>query len=676
MIPGPPESTIDSSPLFIVSSSDDILSSIALPVKRGGDRSLSLTLCFSIFDSIYLPFQVGLPPPSAYSSTQDIVPLVASKVALPDSLQNLPILKLLPNRLAIPYRSTSSLILSEPEIHQRLIAANLRRPRVLADRQQYISLVQRMLDLGMLSLTATPKCVNGLFGTPKGETAIRLILDARYANCYFCDPPHVVLPSPSHLAGLAVPDGSHLWVAKMDLSNFYHQFLLPVLMQTYFALPHLSHSELTSLNTSQLSPELQSLLRSGVSLYPCCATLPMGWSHSVFVAQSIHEHVLYSSGVLHPTDNITNLSSPYIDRTLHALYIDDCVLLSNNEHQSSAVFSSILSAYRSVGLPSNSKKCSPPSSAVTTVLGIDVNGASGVLSLSMERTVSMLSMTNALLSQSQVSGLQLSTLLGHWTWCMLLRRPSLAVLKHAYTFAQRFQLQPHRLWPSVRRELLVLVALLPLLHTSLISPRWPKLIATDSSSTGAGVVSTPLSDSLFGRVWSVISQPDHSLLPSQVVSDSPSVSDCGPWTPTISSLLQPVQQHRKDNTDVDAHKHAFCVSMSKCRWSTIIASPWHHQQHINMLELHSVILAVRWVLSHPSSASQRLYLLTDSSSVYYGVNKGRSTSPHMLSLHRRLSCLLLSSANYLSLAWIPSELNPADKPSRKYSDSRAFPDLT
>jgi hypothetical protein len=61
---------------------------------------------------------------------------------------------------------------------------------------------------------------------PKGDQ-IRLILDARPANCYFTRPPRVRLPSPTHLANLRIPDGQPLYIAKMDLSNFYHQLTLP-----------------------------------------------------------------------------------------------------------------------------------------------------------------------------------------------------------------------------------------------------------------------------------------------------------------------------------------------------------------------------------------------------------------------------------------------------------------
>ena len=117
-------------------------------------------------------------------------------------------------------------------------------PRVLAARGEYVKLVHRLLRLGMLDLTTAPRCVNSLFGVPKGDD-IRLILDARLANCHFIDAPRVTLPSPSHLAQLQA-NGS-LAVAKCDLSNFYHQLVLPQWIRTYFALPPLTARERAAL---------------------------------------------------------------------------------------------------------------------------------------------------------------------------------------------------------------------------------------------------------------------------------------------------------------------------------------------------------------------------------------------------------------------------------------------
>ena len=150
-----------------------------------------------------------------------------------------------------------------------------------------------MMRLCMLSMTDSPRCINGLFGVPKGDDTTRFILDARPANCYFVRPPKVKLPSPSHLAALRIPHHNPLFVAKLDLSNFYHQLALPEWIRTYFALPAITADELGSMELLDLPAGVREAMLAGQPVYPCCATLPMGFSHSVFIAQAVHENILY-----------------------------------------------------------------------------------------------------------------------------------------------------------------------------------------------------------------------------------------------------------------------------------------------------------------------------------------------------------------------------------------------
>ena len=88
----------------------------------------------------------------------------------------------------------------------------------------------------MVVLSAHAKVVNGLFGVPKDQDSLRLIIDARPANAAFIEPPHVDLPTPDLFAQLQSSD-EPLYVAKVDLDNFYHRLRIPVWMQQYFALP-------------------------------------------------------------------------------------------------------------------------------------------------------------------------------------------------------------------------------------------------------------------------------------------------------------------------------------------------------------------------------------------------------------------------------------------------------
>jgi hypothetical protein len=303
---------------------------------------------YQCFDSIALPSEVGADRSYADTLPVGIVPLRCSEVALPSDLNNVPLRSLLPSSLASHYDSSASLLLPESNARQNIAAAQLKKPRVLAERSEYIALVRRMVRLGMLSMTESPRCINGLFGTPKGDGTTRLILDARPANCYFVRPPKVKLPSPSHLTALRIPRRKPLLVAKLDLSNFYHQLALPEWIRTYFALPAITADELGSMELMDLPAGVREAMQAGKSLYPCCATLPMGFSHSVFIAQAVHENILYQAGVLRPADNIAVLASPLVDRPLHGLYIDDTVLLGMDRGELILLYGRVVDAHHAV----------------------------------------------------------------------------------------------------------------------------------------------------------------------------------------------------------------------------------------------------------------------------------------------------------------------------------------
>ena len=591
---------------------------------------------------------VGLP--SSYDSTSGVLPIVAARVALPDNLQHVSILSQLPEQVVSCYSTPSALLLPPDVVAERVAAARLRRPRVLATRTEYIKLVHRMLRLGMLQLTSTPHCVNSLFGVPKGDD-IRLILDARLANCYFVDAPPVRLPSPSHLAQLQAT--SAFVVAKMDLSNFYHQLVLPQWIRSYFALPALTPREQAALaSATDLPSSVRAALRSTVDrLFPCCVTLPMGFSHSVFLAQCVHEHVLYSYSCLSPRDNILNLLSPRIDRPLHALYVDDCVLVGPSADAVRQQYSSVLGAYARALLPVKQSKCTEATAAPVTVLGVDVCGADRTITLSIDRHSRIVRSTAALLTQPLVSACDLARVLGAWTWQLLLRRPALAVLKHCYRFVERFMDHPPRpLWPSVARELSVLTALSPLLTVDLQAPWASHLIATDASSQAAGVVSTALRSEMLDAMWPLSAIHLPSLLQqTQTVPASHSTDLSQP------SLLS--SPHPPAVTAVQR-------SLQSGRWSTLVSRAWDREAHINCLELEAMQLGVRWHASRPLSLGARLPLLLDSSVAYYITRKGRTTASSLLSTFRRTAAVTLAMSATLVPMWVPSHLNPADAPSR------------
>ena len=598
----------------------------------------------------------SLPLNSAFSSAATaVVPLIANRVALPSSLNIVPLIRVLPPDMAARYADAPpavssvssaphSLLRSAADVWTLNQTSPLKPARIVGSRSEYCKLVQRMLQQGMLSFTANPKAVNGVFTVGKDAESDRLIIDAQPANRLFIDSPHVSLPDPSHLVQLRVPKGWIMFVGKSDLSNYYHHLGLPQWMQPYFALPPLTAEELIALG---LDPSMT---------HPMCTTLPMGFSHAVLLAQSSHEHVVYSSGALRREDGVLRLSSPDVtgDRAVHGIVIDDFFLFSLNRALACRIFCRVLDAYRAAGFVVKPSKVIEPTDQPVKVIGFTFEHAADdqtTVSLAADACLDLARVTLTALARGQLTGLGLAHLIGRWTWCMLLRRPSLSVLQHCYRYIEVADRRRFTMWPSVRRELWMLLGLLPLLHARLDVPTFKHAVATDASELGAGVVCSRVTPEWNRHIWQLCSSRAHATMQTLInaaVDREESIDEQS--SPALHRAAQ--------------HYCAFYSAVTAARWSTIVSSPWRSPEHINALELRAVLLSLHWLSSYPSAHSSRVYLLVDSTVALFALWKGRSSSPRLLVILRKISALLLASGITLLTGWLPSAVNPADQASR------------
>ena len=605
----------------------------------------------SEFPSNSLPFPFPSSSSSYSSASTPVVPLIASRISLPESLHIIPLHQVLPPALAVAYDSSldhSPLLRPAHEILALSLTSPLKPARIAGSRAEYVRLISRLLQQGMISFTSHPLAVNGMFAVGKDDESDRLIIDAQPANRCFIDAPHVSLPNPSHLTQLQVPQGETLFVAKTDLSNFYHHLGLPTWMQPYFALPALTAGELASIGAPS----------STHASFPMCRTLPMGFSHAVFLAQQAHQHVVYaasasstSSAALLPSDSILQLSSPHVthERALHGIIIDDFFLFSLDRALAQRVFDRVLAAYAQAGFIVKRSKVVEPTSSPIKVIGFEIDGSTSRISLPMESQASLIRATLAVLHSPTLSSGVLSHVLGRWTWVMMLCRPTLAVFQHVYRFVQVAKGKRFNVWPSVRRELRMILSLLPLLCASLARPHFERVLASDASSLAGGVVSTSMRDVQHDSLWVLCSSKHHGSL--QPLAQSRLASDLPP-------SLQ--QLHAVYSTHYERVMHS--------SWKVIVSTAWRDaSEHINVLELRAALLALHHAVSYPSSHSSRVFLLLDSTVAYFSLWKGRSSSPQLLLVLRKITALLLASDLSLLLGWLPSAVNPADAPSRLVS---------
>ncbi len=362
-------------------------------------------------------------------------------------------------------------------------------------------------------------------------------------------------------------------------------------------------------------------------VWPCCTTLPMGWSHSAFLAQEAHLHVAESDTSLRAPDRIVRGGDFRVDRPRHAIYIDDFIIVGTDADADKveSMQHEYLAAMPRRGLPPKPSKTVRPSAHGVECVGVELHGTELTAGVAPSKIHSLVQRTRAFLSRGHCTGLDLSRLVGHWTWAFLARRGAFSVFNAVYRFIETAGGRVFDIWPTVARELATAMDLAPLLFSSLDAPWFPKVIATDASSSGLGVVAATVSDAALERM-----------------------ARCPP---------------RDMGPEVDRSLHP---DLADARWREIVASRVQYPEHINVLELRAVTTAIKWVSSFPRCVGSRVVLWSDSTVVVGAVNKGRSSSYALLRRCRALAALLLATGVQLYCDWIPTEVNPADGPSRRY----------
>lgn len=546
-----------------------------------------------------------------YVSTTPALPLSADKVDLPSQGGFVQLLDVLPHDLAARYARPHPRLFRPLEERKRA-----RRACLLKSAEDYICLIRRMADLGMVSFTTSPKIVNGIFAAPKSGGRQRLVVDGRPTNASWAPSPKVELPTPDLLARLSVDPAKKVFVAKVDLDNYYHRLKTPSWMWPYFALPPVRAGKVG-----------QASAFGDVTIYPCCTTVPMGWSHAAFLAQAAHEHILNTRTSFGPRDRITANTDARIDRPRHHVYIDDFNMFGLDAADLHKLQAEYIGTMQQVGFTIKASKVVSPSCEGVDCVGMQVHGSDLTVGLSPQKLHKLTRRTQAVLAHGEASGVEMARLVGYWTWAFLARRPAFAVFNAVYRYIETARSRVFQIWASVERELRIAVAIAPLLFSSLSAGWFHRVLATDASEFGQGVVATSL--------------------------DCATVESFAGDPPPLPTDERPVSR------ELDTR-------LEGAEWNTLVAAPWLWEEHINVLEARALNTAVRWTLSSPWSIGRRLLTFCDSLVVVHAARKGRSSSFRLLKPLRQLSALTLASGVQLYINWIPTEVNPADRPSRRF----------
>ena len=99
-------------------------------------------------------------------------------------------------------------------------------------------------------------------------------------------------------------------------------------------------------------------------------------------------------------------------------------------------------------------------------------------------------------------------------------------------------------------------------------------------------------------------------------------------------------------------------------WRSLFQTRWTAKEHINALELRSILLAVKYHVGHLRKHDCRIFHITDSYVCMSIIGKGRSSSGKLEFCLRQLNAILLLFNLYLIVAHVESRENPTDGASR------------
>jgi len=106
------------------------------------------------------------------------------------------------------------------------------------------------------------------------------------------------------------------------------------------------------------------------------------------------------------------------------------------------------------------------------------------------------------------------------------------------------------------------------------------------------------------------------------------------------------------------------------KWTTILSFPWAEVESINMLEARALLQTLRWRARSQYFVGSRCIHLLDSQVCLGALRKWRSPTPHFNRIITRIASLIVASSCKVIFIYVPTEVNPADHPSRQVDQWR------
>jgi len=515
-----------------------------------------------------------------------------------------------------------------------------------ADRTEYVKLVHRQLLCGKTLLHTTVKAVGDVFcvGKSNANRQREVWNGSRISEAAAEPPTPMLLANPSCFVDLIFRQGEEIFMSKRDVGTCFDVLRAPTSLQQWFGRPPVTLNGIMSI-CGVSSADLQQFivcahldkLEPDTPLFPASTVWPMGFSWSSCIAQACVVECCKQAGV--PQHAFMSMDClPPSGAEACGVATDDTFFIHKSRPLAESRLTNLDCALESNGMPKNSSKDVDLEPSMTA-LGCELTSQPAAAEPASNKLVPLFAGFLDLLAKGSSSPRALNRSLGVEQWFCLLNRPMFSVFDSVYEFVRK---EPEdkieKLSMPVMTEVAVATFLMPLLGADLGREFLPLLTACDASpSYGFGVVYKPCSPELAEAVGSLAERRGDYV---QFYPD--------PQAPPPKDRLG--TPHK-----LPLHQKDFHVAISaKAKWKV----------HSGRLEAHGLLLDLKWLLRSPSNFHHRLPVLIDAKAVLGAAAKGRTSAPGVRGTIRHIAALLLGTNSLLRLVYVPSEHNPADKPSR------------
>eukprot|EP00971_Amphidinium_carterae_P212443 4216256-Amphidinium_carterae.2 len=381
-----------------------------------------------------------------------------------------------------------------------------------------------------------------------------------------------------------------------------------------------------------------------VKVYPRIRCLPMGWTHALWACQQMHESIVRVGDIGVHNLLIDGKMAPPVKPFVHTQYVDNFICLSQDAKIGHRVADQADTRLRERGLPTHGVE----HSIGGTTLGWTFDSKRPRMYVSRAAGWKLILALQELCRKGRASGRELSVVVGHYTMRSLIRRELLSVFFSTYGYIQSLGNVVGDLWPSVKEELHLAAALIPLAFRDLDAEVSCEVSVFDASSWGAGVLTKMMSRDeveqgcAYSDRWRFTRHGEEAICrPRDAVLAESQGSEAG-----VGEVM-PIPQ-----------------TMWSGRWKRAVRKKWTRDEPQAILEARAGLLALRHISRRTGNLGKMHLLFSDAMTFVLSATKGRSSSWKMNRILRCWGALSLAGRMYTQVRWIASEQNAADSMSR------------